>query len=271
MLNNIRTIRIICADNQRCINLNQKLESKISAKKNLKIIKTGIADLTIAIGGDGTFINACRETNYSSNTIYVGINAGNLGFLQDLNPSDIAILLNYISSQNQINIRQVFIEEIEIFFNNGKIIKQNALNEIIIGGKNYSKIDFKQYINGEELQDIAATAVFISTNTGDTGYVKSLGAEIDFTDSNYLTTCLFAPITNSINKKIIANPIRCKNVDIELVGSRNNVEIIVDGTPVEIDSKNVKKVNVKISDSIINKLKIFNTSKVQIARKKLIQ
>lgn len=271
MLNNIRTIRIICAENQRCINVKQKLESMISTKKNLKIVQDEIANLTIAIGGDGTFIKACRDTNYCSNTIYIGINAGHLGFLQDLNHTDISIFLNYISSENQINTKQVFIEEIEVLLNDGKIIKQNALNEIIIGGKDYSKIDFKEYINGEELQNVSATAVFIATTTGDTGYIKSLGAEIDFTDSKDLTACLFAPITNSINKKVITNPLRCKNVEIEFLGCRNNVEIIVDGIPIAMDSKNVKKVNVKISDSVINKLKIFNTSKVETARKKLIQ
>jgi len=40
--------------------------------------------LGIAIGGDGSFLRMVKNTNFDSNPYYIGINAGTLGFMQEV-------------------------------------------------------------------------------------------------------------------------------------------------------------------------------------------
>ena len=41
-------------------------------------------DLAVAVGGDGTFLSMVESCNFDEDVIYVGINVGTLGFLQEI-------------------------------------------------------------------------------------------------------------------------------------------------------------------------------------------
>ena len=53
------------------------------------------SDLIIAIGGDGTLLSTARNYGYYGIPV-LGINLGNLGFLTDIQPSDLTFALNRI-------------------------------------------------------------------------------------------------------------------------------------------------------------------------------
>ena len=46
-------------------------------------------ELAIAVGGDGSFLRMVKQTNFNSDILYVGINAGTLGFAQEVSIDDI--------------------------------------------------------------------------------------------------------------------------------------------------------------------------------------
>ena len=46
-------------------------------------------DLGIAIGGDGTFLRMINQSNVRSDSYFVGINSGTLGFAQEVHVEEI--------------------------------------------------------------------------------------------------------------------------------------------------------------------------------------
>ena len=47
------------------------------------------AELIISIGGDGSFLRMIKENNFNSDIYYIGINAGTLGFAQEVSIDNI--------------------------------------------------------------------------------------------------------------------------------------------------------------------------------------
>ena len=94
--------------NEKTIDLEEIVRKKLLDSDILE--KEDNYDIAIAIGGDGTFLKMVSETYFDSNILYVGINAGTLGFAQEINIDEID---NFISSlkTNNYKIEEIGIEE----------------------------------------------------------------------------------------------------------------------------------------------------------------
>ena len=103
---------------------------------------------------DGTFLHAVNQTNFSKDKVYVGVHTGTLGFLQNLSESDIYTLIKYLSYEEEINTRKVPIPCICVVLSDSTTLNYKAFNEILVCGKDYTKIQFSEYIDGEFFQDI---------------------------------------------------------------------------------------------------------------------
>ena len=68
------------------------------------------ADCVCIIGGDGTFLRALRKLNYDSIPVYIGINSGNLGYLQDVHIDKVGDMINYL------NLEEIFIQKEELVY-----------------------------------------------------------------------------------------------------------------------------------------------------------
>lgn len=84
---NISRYRIFSNDNVKSKNTEKIVDKKL--KKNGFVSSNENYDLGIAIGGDGSFLRMVKETNFNSDILYVGINAGTLGFAQEVSLSSI--------------------------------------------------------------------------------------------------------------------------------------------------------------------------------------
>ena len=73
--------------NEKTIDLEEIVRKKLLDSDILE--KEDNYDIAIAIGGDGTFLKMVSETYFDSNILYVGINAGTLGFAQEINIDEI--------------------------------------------------------------------------------------------------------------------------------------------------------------------------------------
>ena len=145
-----------------------------------------------------------------------------------------------------------------------------SLNEVLVVGKNYSKISFSEYVNGELLQNVSGNGIVIATNTGDTAYSMNSGGAIDFSNHYQLVCTLETPIKNAAFERFITNPIICSQVKIVPKCSKN-IRIIIDGIVKEISSEDISDINVSIDGSdYINKLELESFSKVNIVRKKIL-
>ena len=169
MENQVKTFRLFVRPDAESQRIADKIRT-LNAKTDSPLVESEDGDLVIAIGGDGTFIEAVTSTHFSKKKIYTGIHTGTLGFLQDLCENDILSLIRYIHFEKELETRKVYTAFITVYLKNGKSQEFFALNEILVAGENYSKISFEQYVNGEILQNVTGSGIVIATSTGDTAF-----------------------------------------------------------------------------------------------------
>ncbi len=270
MKNQVKTFKLFVRPDEESQQIANKIR-KLNSNTSNPLIESEEADLVIAIGGDGTFIEAVTQTHFSRNTIYTGIHTGTLGFLQDLSKNDIFSLIQYIHFEEELKTRKVHVASIEVFLKDGSILQFPALNEVLVAGENYSKISFAEYINGELLQNITGTGINIATSNGDTALSLNANGAISFGNEFHLVSTLVLPMRYAIHERFLGNSITSSTVAL-ILKPANNISIIIDGRKKDIDSHLIEKVEVSAVDSssYINKLDIMGYSKVSVVREKIL-
>ena len=86
-MQNIKKFKLFVNDNDKSREVAEVVETKL-INAGFKSVKKDF-DLAIAIGGDGSFLRMVKATNFNSNVLYIGINAGTLGFAQEVSVDDI--------------------------------------------------------------------------------------------------------------------------------------------------------------------------------------
>ena len=270
MKNEIKTFRLFIRPDEKSQQIADKVR-QLNSRKATPLIETeNNADLVIAIGGDGTFIHAVTETQFSKNIVYTGIHTGTLGFLQDLCENDILSLIQYIDYEKEIKTRKVYTASVEVSLKDDTSMHFLALNEAIVAGENHSRIAFAEYINGELLQNVTGNGIIIATSTGDTAYSLNANGSIDFSNNFQLVCTIEIPIKNAAKERFIANPIICSKITL-LLKPAQNISIIIDGKKKDVDSSSIESVTVSMENSnFINKLDLMNYSKVRVIRNKIL-
>ena len=103
MKRQINKIKIFANDNKTSNQVILELKKKLL--ENKFIIDNQSPDLAIAIGGDGSFLRMVKKNSFDSNIIYVGINAGTLGFLQEIKIEDLDLLVDCLNN-NRLKLRR---------------------------------------------------------------------------------------------------------------------------------------------------------------------
>lgn len=133
-----------------------------------------LCDILICIGGDGTIINASKQSLIYNKPL-LGINIGRLGYLAGLEMSEFANLEKLISNDYEIEERMML--EAEIL--SDKSIKYQALNDIVVSNGRISRIiDLEIFCNNKSVLEYRADGVILSTPTGSTAYALSAGGPI---------------------------------------------------------------------------------------------
>jgi len=268
--NNIKTFSLFIREDDKSKKIADTLRYYNSCSST-PLLETENGDLIIAIGGDGTFLHAVTEMNFRKDKIYVGVHTGTLGFLQNLSENDVYALIKYLSYEKEFDTRKVLIPRISISLLDDKVLKFKAFNEILICGKDYTKIQFSEYVNDELLQDVSSNGIIISSNTGDTAYSMNAGGAVDFSNHFQLVCTLLTPIKNAVNEDFICNSCVCQKVTI-VPKTQKNIQIIIDGISRDISSELIKSIEVSMLDgnSYINKLELTPYSKVRVIREKIL-
>lgn len=137
--------------------------------------KTGI-DLALSVGGDGTFIKTVGYIRDSGVPI-VGVNTGRLGFLANINPEQIELMLDNVKLKKyqfqKRSLLRVFTED-ELFGDDNL-----ALNEVTLHKKDTSSmITVHASLDGNYLNSYWADGLIVATPTGSTAYNLSCGGPI---------------------------------------------------------------------------------------------
>ncbi len=133
-------------------------------------------DLVIVIGGDGSFIDASGHA-IAKNIPILGINMGKVGYLSEVEPSEIAILSKISSGEYKTDEKMLLcVKNIE--GNREFVCDRLAVNDIVISHESHIGIaDFVVYSNEGGVRYRADGVVF-STPAGSTAYSLSAGGPI---------------------------------------------------------------------------------------------
>ncbi len=262
----IKRIKLYVKDDVKAKKVSMELQKELKDNK-FEIVNENY-DLAISIGGDGTFLKMVRENNFNSNIYYVGINAGTLGFLQEI---DINKTLDFTKklANNDFKEELLSIEETIINTEN-QVKKYYSLNEIVVRKSNWNYLESSIYIDNEILEDFAGDGLLISTSTGSTAYNKSLGGAIVYNTLKTLSITPIAPINNK-NYKTLSNSIiipEDKIIDI-IPTKKENLFFMIDGKVTNL--KDVTKIESKIAKKKIKCLRMNDFHFIHVVNTKIIK
>lgn len=134
-------------------------------------------DAMLVLGGDGTVLQAVRETK-TEHIPLIGINLGTLGFLAQIEPAGIEEALDRLIAGDYTREERMMLQG-QAEFEDGSVREGFALNDIVItrnGPLQMLKLNI--YVNGRFLHQYQADGVIITTPTGSTGYSLSAGGPL---------------------------------------------------------------------------------------------
>lgn len=187
-------------------------------------------DCVIVLGGDGTLLQAAADLG-DLDIPFLGINLGTLGFLSEVNVSDIEEALDkllrgeYVIEKRMMLLGKSYDGEI-------KIDETRALNDIVITRKGSLQIIyFNIYVNGQFLHRYHADGIIVATPTGSTGYNLSAGGPVVEPKASLILISPICPHSMQ-NRSIVLSPDDTVTIEIEKSrdGSEQEVEAIFDGS-----------------------------------------
>lgn len=169
------------------------IQSRARKVSDNHVIKN--ADLIIAVGGDGTLLSCSRKFGIHGVPI-LGINLGNLGFLNDIAPNDLTNSLIEILDGNFVVDKRFFLETMI----RNKKLKDIALNEVVIHSGNIAQlIEYELFIDENFVYRQKADGLIVNTSTGSTAYALSGNGPIIHPQVNAI--CLLPMFPHSLNTR----------------------------------------------------------------------
>ncbi|MCX6347252.1 MAG: NAD(+)/NADH kinase [Actinobacteria bacterium] len=231
-------------------------------KKNIEAL--------ISIGGDGTFLKAARHA-FMSNIPIMGVNVGNLGFLAEINISDMYDSLDKIIGGNFEIEKRMLISG--MLFRDKRLVDEKyfpylALNDFVITKSFLEKIiEIKIIVNGVSIVGYGGDGVIIATPTGSTAYSLSAGG----------------PVVEPKNESIVITPICAhtlfsrslvispdNQIEIQINSGRTKVDLNIDGRKRDFEVLNGDIFKVGKADFKLNLITFNRNIFFKIFKEKLI-
>lgn len=189
----------------------------------------------LVVGGDGTLLQAARDTLYLDIPL-IGINYGTLGFLAEVEKSNLDEALNALL-EKELDIEKRMMLVGKVLKNdvlNSKTtyeLKDHALNDIVLTRQGSLRIlNLDIYVNGQFLNHYSADGIIVSTPTGSTGYNMSAGGPIVEPKAELLVVTPICPHTLNTRSIILSAQDQIEvRIPIGKNGMSQEVEVNFDG------------------------------------------
>lgn len=240
----IKKVKLFINDNLKSNKVAKEVKEKL--EKNKFIIVDEGYDLAVAVGGDGAFLRMVKNAGFNGKCCYVGINAGTLGFSQEVNASEIDDFIKLLKS-GDFKVEDIGVQEITIETKKKKIHKY-SINEIVVRDEALNTMELEVFVNGGNLENFVGDGLLISTSFGSTAYNLSFGGSIVFNAFHTLQITPVAPLNSKVYKSLTNSVIIPDNMIITLVPKRNNGNVII-----TVDGENNFYEGVKSIETVINR------------------
>jgi NAD+ kinase len=137
----------------------------------------GVADLVIAVGGDGTMLHAAGLARPHGVPL-LGINRGRLGFLADVTPDEMLESLGKVLAGEYSRESRLLLDA-RLESADGTITTAAAMNDIVLQRHGTGRmVDFETSIANRYVNTHSGDGIIIATPTGSTAYALSCGGPI---------------------------------------------------------------------------------------------
>jgi NAD+ kinase len=137
----------------------------------------GLADLIVAVGGDGTMLYAAALARQNDVPL-LGINRGRLGFLADVTPDEMLQSLDRILNGEYTREARLLLNS-RLIKSDGTEVTAVALNDIVLQRHGTGRmVDFKTSIDNKHVNTHSGDGLIVATPTGSTAYALSCGGPI---------------------------------------------------------------------------------------------
>jgi NAD+ kinase len=184
----------------------------------------GHYDLVVVLGGDGSLLSVARAL--ASPAPVLGVNLGNLGFLTEINRSELyPAMVQVLSGRFNAEERSLF--DVELQRNGSGSLRFRVLNDAVITKSALARIiELTLRIDGHLIARFRADGLIISTPTGSTAYNLSAGGPIL---SPSLPVAVLTPICpHALGLRPIVVP-DTGAIEITLETQREEVYLTLDG------------------------------------------
>lgn len=183
------------------------------------------ADFVICFGGDGTILHMAKTaTRY--NVPILGVNIGNMGFMAELESTELDQLARLATGDYTIDTRMML--DVTVQRDRSIIYHDMCLNDAVVTKGAVARIvHLSVACDGIQSMEYGGDGVIVATPTGSTGYNLSAGGPIVEPDAQSI---LITPICahDLLSRCIVASPERV--ITLELTrNARRNAFLSVDG------------------------------------------
>ena len=197
------------------------------------------AAVMICLGGDGTILHAAKVAK-EHNLPILGINVGTLGFMAELEASDLTLLTNLCKGEYRLEKRMLL--DVSVLSGGQSVFHDFGLNDAVVTkGAIARELHVTARSNGTDLLSYSGDGIIVSTPTGSTAYSFSAGGPIvePTTQSIILTPiCAHAQNANSM----VLDPSREIAIYADKSGRRNAFLSVDGGRGYRLDSGDIVKI-----------------------------
>ena len=182
--------------------------------------------LAVVIGGDGTILSVVRQLR-DQNIPLLGINLGTKGFMANLEPDQLPLVVKAARGEYRISRRMML--EVELRRDGQVICVDHALNDVVLHGYG-DCIGLTTWCNGDRVSHFSGDGIILSTPTGSTGYSMSAGGPIVEPEAENI---IISPICPHVMgaRTFVLDPSRTVRVTAERLHGRR-AYLAVDGISV---------------------------------------
>ncbi len=189
--------------------LAEAMPPDIPAVPNDELVE--IADVVVALGGDGTMLRAARVLGLSGVPL-LGVNLGSLGYLTDVPVQEVGDAIDTLLAGGCRLDRRSRVY-CSVWRDGRRIARSNALNDLVVNmGPLPRALDMELRLDDDSLGRFLGDGIIVSTPTGSTAYNLSAGGPICHSSVPCLIIAPICPHSLGMRPLIVS-----KDTRIELI------------------------------------------------------
>lgn len=220
------------ASSPRARSVAQRLSAAFKAKGQSIVEEPRGADIIVSVGGDGTLLYALRKWRHLG-IPFLGINAGNLGFLQEAGESRLDLAVEGLTEGNYKLAAYPLLEAVLIDESGAeKGVVGEAFNEVVLERETTRTLRLAVEIEGHSLGPIIGDGIIVAAPAGSTAYTMSAGGAVVHPGAQVMQIVALNAHPSRL-AGVVPNPIVVPDtMDVGLIPDwerHRNIRLVIDG------------------------------------------